>query len=268
MASSSCALRRSPGPTTARGSRPRPRRPRRAQAGAAALSTPPLIATSVRLARRASDGAPSPAAAPRRGGASAASSAAWRCAGRRPPSAAATSSGVMRAASRKSERSDSSTTALPAARAAHPSRRNRPRPPAPLRPSPPPESGPRKRHRQPRHAASRRAHRARADRRDAPRASAQDCHSAHQTPAENQARQGRGPRRPLQQASGPMTQPGAGSQAGEGSSLAFAGTEELGLLSSKLGRPPRRATALPRAGHPSRWCSAQRERPARAQARA
>ena len=43
---------------------------------------------------------------------------------------------------------------------------------------------------------------------------------------------------------------------------------ELGLLSSKLGCPPRWATALPRAGLPSRLYSAQRVRPARAQARA
>ena len=86
---------------------------------ATALSTPPLMATSVRPALGSIAAAPARAAAPSaRCRASAASSAAWRFDGTRPPSASLSSSGPTRAASRKGAPSTSSTAALAAAMSA------------------------------------------------------------------------------------------------------------------------------------------------------
>ena len=83
---------------------------------AAALSTPPLIATSVRRGLWRSRGLPARATAPsERCRASAVSCAACRFGGTRPPSAATTSAVPTAAASRKVPPSTSSTTALPAA---------------------------------------------------------------------------------------------------------------------------------------------------------
>ncbi len=71
-----------------------------ASCAAAALSTPPLMATSVRSARGASRGAPSRAASPMaRCSASAVRSAAWAAAGESVPSRSEMAAGVMRAAS-------------------------------------------------------------------------------------------------------------------------------------------------------------------------
>ena len=84
---------------------------------ATALSTPPLIATSVRVASGgAASAAPVRAATPSaRASASAATSAAWRFAGLRPPSSAAISAGPIRAASSSGRPRTSVTAALPAA---------------------------------------------------------------------------------------------------------------------------------------------------------
>ena len=84
-ASSSCARRRWRGPTTARSVTATTSLPASmASCAAAALSTPPLMATSVRSARGASRGAPSRAASPMaRCSASAVRSAAWAAAGER-----------------------------------------------------------------------------------------------------------------------------------------------------------------------------------------